>query len=61
MAILPAVFFILKHSLLNQPHRLKYALMILLGRQQLQRLFFWDLNVHAHTVGIAARLVQQFL
>ena len=35
--------------------------MVFLWSQQFQRLFLGDFDVHTHTVGIAASLIEQFL
>ena len=46
---------------MDDAHRQEDALVVFLGRQQLQRLLFRNLDVHAHTVSIATSLLQQFL
>ena len=60
MAHAPSVFFVFKHTLLDQFHGLEHALVVFLRSQQLQRLFFRNLDVHTHTIRIAPCLVEQF-
>ena len=59
MAKLAAVLLVLKHSLLDEHHRLEHTLVILLGSQQLQRLLTRYFDVHTHAVGPPSGFGQQ--
>ena len=59
VAILLAILLVLQHTLLDELHRLEHTLVVFLRREQLQRFFLWNLDVHTHSVGPAASLSQQ--
>ena len=61
MAVFLPVFLVLQDTLLDESHWLEHTLMVFLWSQQFQRLFLGDFDVHTHTVGIAACLIEQFL